>query len=113
MSPVTQPASTTSAPLHYSRKELSALRRDAKTVEQHEHLAHYFRLQERELLKKEAYQLGLLADYLTDPSRYPSKYPTRGDSAKSLAAHYHLQADKAAALAAEHERQAAQLRSKQ
>jgi hypothetical protein len=38
-----QPAGNTSAPLHDSRKQLSALRRDAKTVEHQEHLARYFR----------------------------------------------------------------------
>lgn len=98
--------------LSYSRKQLRNLLRDARTPRDHERLGAYFRMREREYRAKEVHEREALADYLKRAADYPSKYPTRGDIASGLAAHYDLQARKAAALATEHERMVTELRER-
>ena len=108
-----QPATDPSRPLHYSGRQLQTLLGSARTIEDHEHLAAYFRGRECEFRAKEAYEQQVLTEYLKDPARYPSKYPTRGDTARQLASYYRIQAQKSAGLALEHDRLAADLRTRE
>lgn len=94
----------------YSRKQLRSLLRGARTAEDHERLAAYYRIKARGYSAQEVRERRALADYLEHAANYSSKYPTRGDSVRGMAAHYHLQAVKAAAAATEHERIADALR---
>ena len=94
----------------YNRKQLRTLLRAARTPEDHERLALFCRIKAREYRAREDRERRALADYLEHAANYSSKYPTRGDGARGMAAHYHLQAVKAAAAAAEHERIADALR---
>ena len=108
----TQPATNTTRPLHYSHRQLQTLLRNARTGEDHEQLADHFRAREREFRAREAYEQQALTEYLKDPARYSSKYPTRGDTAREMASYYHLKAQKSATLALEHARRATDLRTK-
>jgi hypothetical protein len=95
---------------HYSSKQLRTLVRNARTTEDHERLASYFHQRAVEFTAKEAEQQRALAEYLDSPGRYPTKYPTRGDTATGLAAYYRMKAREASALASEQERAADQIR---
>lgn len=106
--PRTTSADTT---LHYSRKQLRTQVRAARTADDHERLAEYFRARAVEFTTKAAAQEHAFADYIKDPGRYPSKYPTRGDVARDLAAYYRVKANQANALASEHIRAAEQIRT--
>jgi hypothetical protein len=106
--PRTTPAA---AALHYSRKQLRAQVRAARTADDHERLAGYFRARAVEFTTKAAEQEHAFAEYIRDPGRYPSKYPTRGDVAGDLAAYYRVKANQANALASEHMHEAEQIRA--
>ena len=107
-----QPATDTTRPLHYSHRQLQAMLKKARTDEDHDQLADYFRAREREFRAREAYEQQALTEYWKDPAMYPSKYPTPGDTAKVLASYYHLEAQKSAGLAVEHARRATDLPKK-
>jgi hypothetical protein len=96
--------------VHYSNKQLRSLVRNARTAEDHERLASYFHERAVEFAAREAEQERSLAEYLDNPGRYPTKYPTRGDIATDLAAYYRMKAREANALASEQERGADQIR---
>jgi hypothetical protein len=96
---------------HYSSRQLRTLIRNARTPEDHDRLALYFRTLEREFHHKQTQQQQALAGYLNGSVWFPSKYPTRGDSARSLASYYGMKARKAARPALEQERLAAELRA--
>jgi hypothetical protein len=97
--------------VHYSRRRLRASLRDARTPEDHDRLAAYFRARANEFSAKQAHEQQVLAEYLNNPGKYPSRYPTRGDVARNLAAYYGTQAREAYARASEQERVAAQMRA--
>lgn len=78
-------------------------------MEQHKHLAAYYRMREREFRAKQTDQQKEIEAYRKGSPTHPSKYPTRADSAARLSWYYGAQADKAAAHAAEHERVVAEL----
>ncbi len=95
----------------YSRRQLRVMVRGARTADDHERLAAYFRARATEYATKAAWEDRVLADYVRDAGREPSKYPTRGDVARDLAAYYRAKANHAGALAAEQAREAEQLRT--
>ena len=86
-----------------SPKELKTLIASAKTPADHERIAVYYRAEAQELDAKEREHEADLAEYYKNTTRYPSKYPTMGDHCRSLATHYKMAAQKAAALAEMHE----------
>lgn len=96
---------------HYSGRQLRTLIRNARTPEDHDRLASYFRALEREFHNRQARQQQALAEYLNGSVWFPSKYPARGDTARSLASYYGMKARKAALPALEQERLAAELRA--
>jgi hypothetical protein len=97
--------------VHYTRKQLRALVRSARTAEDHERLAVYFRARAFEFSTRAAEQEHEFTEYIRNPGGYPSKYPTRGDAAKGLAAYYRIKATQANSLASEHAHQAEQIRT--
>lgn len=86
-----------------SPKELKTLIASAKTPADHERIAVYYRAEAQKLEAKEREHEKDLAEYYKNTMRYPSKYPTMGDHCRSLATHYKMAAQKAAALAEMHE----------
>jgi hypothetical protein len=95
--------------VHYTRKQLRALVRGAHTAEDHKRLALYFRARAVEFSAKAAEQEQAFTEYIRNPGGYPSKYPTRGDVAKGLAAYYRMKANQANSLASEHTHEAEQI----
>jgi hypothetical protein len=85
--------------------------RAARTAEDHERLAGYFRARTAEFTTKAARQEQAFAEYIRNPGRYSSKYPTRGDLARDLAAYYRVKANQASALTSEHTSDAEQIRA--
>jgi hypothetical protein len=96
---------------HYSGRQLRAFVRQAQTADDHERLAAYFESRASEYRAAQSRYEQILAEYLAAPQRYPSKYPTRGDVARDLAAYYAIQARNASAQAAEQKHMAERLRS--
>mgnify|MGYP000844670351 CR=1 FL=1 len=93
-----------------TRKELKALIASAKTPADHERIAAYYRSESLRLATKSREHEEDLAEYYRAPWRYPGKYPTMGDHCRSLAGHYKLAAERAAARAVIHERLAQEVR---
>ncbi len=92
----------------YTRKQLREMAAHARTTQDHERLAVYYRGQERFYRQKGAEQKQALEEYNKAPQSSHSKYPTPGHSARHLASYYTQQADKSAALASEQEKRAKQ-----
>lgn len=79
-------------------KQVKNLTASAKTPAEHEALAAYYHAKAQHFWVKYRKEEAALAEYYKNPERYPSKYPTEGDTARGLASYYERRAEKAAAL---------------
>lgn len=90
-----------------SKKELKLLIANARSPEDHERIATYYRVQGEQLKAKQREHEKELAEYLQNPSSHPvPKWPTMGEVCRNLVFHYSSAAQKAFALADLHEQMA-------
>ncbi len=84
------------------------LARDARTPEEHQKLADYYRAQSKTLKEESSGWAAMAADYERNPASHPiPKFPTWGDHCRSLSRQYLKDARKAEALALAQQRLAA------
>ena len=96
---------TTESPRKLPKNELKALISSAKTPDEHQRLAAYFRSEAESLTAKQQEHDEDAAEYYRDPSRHPlPKFPTFGEQSRQLADHDGMAAQKALSLAALHEK---------
>ena len=81
-----------------THKQVKNLTVSAKTPAEHEALAAYYHAKAQHFWVKYRKEEAALAEYYKNPERYPSKYPTEGDTARGLASYYERRAEKAAPL---------------
>jgi hypothetical protein len=86
----------------YSRRngelQLKALIASAKTPADHEAIAAYYHAKAQHFWAKYRREEAAFTEYYRNPLGYPSKYPTVGDTDRSLASHYEMRAQRATAL---------------
>jgi hypothetical protein len=87
-----------------SKKQLKALIASAKTLADHEAIAAYYHAKAQHYWAKYRKEETALAEYYRNPLGHPSKYPTVGDTDRSLAGFYELSAERAAAMEAMQEK---------
>jgi hypothetical protein len=81
-----------------SKKQLKVITASAKTPADHEALAAYYHAKAQHFWAKYRKEEAALAEYYGNPLGYPSKYPTVGDTDRSLASYYEMRAQRATAL---------------
>lgn len=94
-----------------SKKELRGLIANARSPEDHERIATYYRAKAERLTAMQRDHEEELAAYLKNPSSHPSpKWPTLDQHCRQLAYYYGKAAEKALALANLHDRMATAIR---
>lgn len=108
-----QPVTTQQAE-KLSRKELRLLIAGARTANDHERIAAYYRAESERLNAKAEEEKGALAEYLKNPSGHPvPKWPPMDQQYRQLAYYYTEKAQKAFVLAGLHEQMAEKARQDQ
>ena len=72
----------------------------ARTPAEHQALAAYFHAEAQHYWAKYRKEEAALAVYYRNPAEYSSKYPTVGDTDRSLAGYYEMHAERAAGMEA-------------
>lgn len=94
-----------------NKKELRVLIANARSPEEHERIATYYRAEAERLTAMQRDHEEELAAYLKNPSSHPSpKWPTLDQHCRQLAYYYGKAAEKALALADLHDRMATAIR---
>ena len=92
--------------LHYSRAELRKMLREAKTPEQQQTLARWFRQQQAAFRRKASEEDSVYER--NKRSNVPAKFPAPADSARNLRDYYVYRANQSGLLAAKYEALSAQ-----
>jgi len=100
-------AATTQQTQTFNKKELKTLIANARTPEDHERIAAYYRAEGEQLKAKQREHEEELAEYLKNPSSHPvPKWPTMDQHCRGLISYYSKAAQKAFELADLHDQMA-------